>query len=36
VIVDPIEAAHKIVRQLKAEGVEMIIAVTHMGSEAYC
>ena len=33
---DPIEVSRKIVSQLKSEGVDLIIAVMHMGSEDYC
>ena len=33
---DPIEASRKMVSQLKSEGVDLIIAVMHMGSEEYC
>jgi len=35
-IEDPIETSRKMVRQLKEEGVDLIIAVMHMGSEPYC
>jgi len=35
-IEDPIETSRKMVRQLREEGVDLIIAVTHMGSEPYC
>jgi 2',3'-cyclic-nucleotide 2'-phosphodiesterase (5'-nucleotidase family) len=33
---DPIEAAREAVKALKAEGADIIVAVTHMGSEPYC
>ncbi len=33
---DPIEASRKMVRRLKNERVDLIVALTHMGSEAYC
>ena len=36
VIKDPIETARAVVKRLKREGVDLIVAVTHMGSEPYC
>ena len=33
---DPIASAKNMVKLLKGEGVDLIIAVTHMGSEPYC
>ena len=35
-IEDPIETSRKMVSQLRNEGVDLIIAVMHMGSEEYC
>jgi len=35
-IKDPTETSRKMVRLLKEEGADLIIAVTHMGSEPYC
>ena len=35
-IKDPIEVSRKMVSRLKNEGVDLIIAVMHMGSEEYC
>jgi len=35
-IEDPLETSRKMVSHLKSEGVDLIIAVMHMGSEAYC
>ena len=35
-IEDPIETSRKMVSQLKSEGADLIIAVMHIGSEAYC
>jgi len=35
-IEDPIEVSRKMVSLLKSEGADLIIAVMHMGSEAYC
>ena len=36
IIEDPIEVSRKMVAQLKSDGADLIIAVMHMGSEAYC
>ncbi|GHU33521.1 metallophosphatase [Betaproteobacteria bacterium] len=33
---DPVAAARKMVKRLKNEGADLIIAVSHMGSEPYC
>ena len=33
---DPVEVSRKMVSQLESEGVDLIIAVMHVGSEAYC
>ncbi|MDR1081223.1 MAG: bifunctional metallophosphatase/5'-nucleotidase [Deltaproteobacteria bacterium] len=33
---DPIQAARVTVQRLKSEGADLIVAVTHMGSESYC
>jgi 2',3'-cyclic-nucleotide 2'-phosphodiesterase (5'-nucleotidase family) len=35
-IKDPAEEADALVKRLKAEGADLIVAVTHMGSEPYC
>jgi 2',3'-cyclic-nucleotide 2'-phosphodiesterase (5'-nucleotidase family) len=35
-IKDPIETAETVVERLKAEGADLIVAVTHLGSEPYC
>ena len=36
VIEDPVKTALEMVKKLKAEGADFIIALTHMGSEPYC
>lgn len=36
VIEDPIKTAGEMVKKLKAEGADVIVALTHMGSEPYC
>jgi 2',3'-cyclic-nucleotide 2'-phosphodiesterase (5'-nucleotidase family) len=33
---DPVLSARDMVKRLKSEGVDLIVALTHMGSEAYC
>ncbi|MDR0653016.1 MAG: bifunctional metallophosphatase/5'-nucleotidase, partial [Synergistaceae bacterium] len=33
---DPVASARNMVKRLKSEGADLIIAVTHMGSEPYC
>jgi 2',3'-cyclic-nucleotide 2'-phosphodiesterase (5'-nucleotidase family) len=33
---DPVEAAKAVVKRLQTEGADLIVAVTHMGSEPYC
>ncbi|MDR1044894.1 MAG: bifunctional metallophosphatase/5'-nucleotidase [Candidatus Adiutrix sp.] len=35
-IKDPVREAEALVERLKAEGTDLIVAVTHMGSEPYC
>jgi 2',3'-cyclic-nucleotide 2'-phosphodiesterase (5'-nucleotidase family) len=35
-IQDPIREAEAVVERLKAEGADLIVAVTHLGSEPYC